>query len=72
MNEAQPEGLEPVPKDQRLSTQFRLYPELHRQLREYAEAMDLPLNFVVGKLLEEALARAIPAEEFTLTRRPTT
>lgn len=54
--------------DERVSTQFRLSPELRQWLADAAESYGLPVNFLVAKLLSEALDNLVPADQFRFTR----
>lgn len=55
----------------RVGTQLRFNPDLHARLTFAAEERGLALNFLVERLLTEALDDLIPASEFRLTKRPT-
>lgn len=51
----------------RTSSAIRFAPELHERLLAEAEARDLSVNWLVNRLLTEALARLRSADEFRLT-----
>lgn len=53
----------------RTSTAIRFPPELHARLAEEADARDVPLNWLVCKLLTESLECLVPADEMRLTKR---
>lgn len=53
----------------RTSTALRLTPEVHQRLIEEAEARGVSLNWLVDRLLAEAVERLVPVEEgWRLTR----
>jgi hypothetical protein len=54
----------------RSATAFRLSQELHERLTTEASARGVTLNWLVNKLLDEAVEYLKPAEEMRLTRRP--
>lgn len=54
----------------RSATAFRLSQELHERLTAEAAARGVTLNWLVNKLLDEAVEYLKPAEEMRLTRRP--
>lgn len=56
--------------DGRTATQFRFPPELHRRLVGAADERGVNLNWLVVKLLEDAVEHLIPAAEIRLTRSP--
>lgn len=47
---------------------FRFPPDLHQRLTAAADERGVSMNWLVGKLLDEALDRLLPVGEFSLTR----
>ena len=43
--------------------------ELHQKLSDLASERELSITYFVSKLLEESIARLVPAAEITLTRK---
>lgn len=57
-------------RDKGVHTTIRLPEHLHERLVEEAADRERSVAWMVSKLVEEGLERLIPAEEFSLTRRP--
>jgi predicted HicB family RNase H-like nuclease len=56
--------------DDRVATQVRLPRDLHQRLLEAANDRDLSANYLMTRAIADFLDRLIPADQFTLTRRP--
>jgi predicted HicB family RNase H-like nuclease len=57
-------------RDTRTSTAIRFPEGLHQELVKAAEERDLSVNFLVVAAVRDFLPRLIPADEFSLTRKP--
>lgn len=58
----------PRGNDTRVSSGYRVSPELHERLQAAAAERDVSVNWMITKAIEDFLSRLIPVEEIKWTR----